>query len=269
MKQIVNINEIVLGGNLKALEYAFKEGLPIFYDKLEVPFVFEKTKEGIDKKDIIQNYAFLLSLAGLNFHSPFVNSFSLQEKKIVIQGGNRSILEINANKVFDFRIDETDEEYIFKVIDYINVRSCGSHDLREIKTEDNFVKEIYFYPSKRANSSKNFSLYTHTYEKVVKDAMVVSYLTRKQIESEDYSPIYSRLRLKEIMKEAGIQGKKRGTRANGNIIRSSILLEFDKRQIIEKEKEERNYYSNASKNRYITKLQGYMHGRKKRKTKKI
>ena len=111
------------------------------------------------------------------------------------------------------------------------------------------------------NSSKKFSLFTHNYETITKDAMIVSYLTKEQIEDEEYSQIYSRLRLKELMKEAGIKGKRCGTRPDGKIKRNAIKLEFDKREVNELEEVERNYYYTESRDPYLNKLFGYLYGR--------
>jgi len=259
MKWVNKINDLVIGGNLAALEFAFREGFPIFYDKLEIPFHLEQTKEGMNKKDLIQNYAFVLSMAGLNLSSHLVSEYRIRNQSLFLSGRVPWRIEYQFSEIHDFR--KNDKNKVYKVIDYINVRSCGSHDTREIKTEDQFVKEIYFYPSQRANSSKNFSLSTHNYESITKDAMVVSYLTKKQIEQEKYSQIYSRLRLKEIMKEVGIKGKKCGTRPNGQIKRNAIKLEFDRREINEIEEIERNYYYTESKHGYLNKMFEYLYGK--------
>lgn len=268
MKQIEKTKNLVIGGNLAALEFAFKEGFPVFYDKLEIPFHLEQTKEGLNRKDVIENYAFLLSLSGLNYHNYIVGEYRLEKNKLTIHGKKPWKHVVEFENLFDFR-NKKNTNLKYKVVDYINVRSCGNHDIRELRTEDNFVKEIYFYPSQRANSSKNFSLSTHNYEKVVKDVMIVSYLTNRQIEKEENSPIYSRLRLLDLMKDAGIKGKKRGTRPNGKEIRSPIVLEFSKREILEIDQHERDYYYSTSKNKYLNKLFGYMYGRKNFKTEKI
>lgn len=267
MKEIKKIENLVIGGNLAALEFAFREGFPIFYEKLEVPFRLEQTKDGLSKKNILQNYAFLLSLAGLNYNTFLNGEHRLEDKKLIITGKQPWITEIHFEQLYDFTKTLLDEETTVKVVDYINVRSCGSHDIRELKTEESFVKEIYFYPSKRVNSSKNFSLLTHNYETTVKDAMVVSYIKRKDLHKEEYSEIYSRLKLKETMEAAGIVGKRRGTRPNGKVIRSSIELEFAKREVLVIEEQKRNYYYTSSKNTYLNKLIGYIYGRNS-KTKK-
>ena len=259
MRQIIKVKNLVFGGTLKALEYAYREGFHVFYEHLETPFHLEHTIEGLNKKDVIENYAFLLSLSGLNLSSNLVGTHRLEEGKLIISGKKPWVNEVHYEQIHDFVSNENNQK--LKVADYINVRSCGSHDIRELKTDDDFVKEIYFYPSKRANSSRNFSLMTHNYETVVKDVVVVSYLTKEQIEDEEYSPIYSRLRLLEVMKEADIKGKKCGTKPNGKEIRASIKLEFDKREINQVEQEERNYYYNKSKNKYLDKLFGHLYGK--------
>lgn len=257
----IKIENLVIGGNLEALEYAYREGFHVFYEHLEAPFHLEQTSIGLNKKDIIQNYAFLLSLSGLNLNSYLVGTYrvELEEKKLLIFGRKPWQIQIEFDNIYDFTIQKQDVEY--KVVDYINIRSCGSHDFREVKTDDRFVKEIYFYPSKRANSSKKFSLTTHNYETVAKDVIVVSYLNPKEIENEDYSPIYSRLKLLEIMKQIGIKGKKCGLRANGKEIRASIKLEFEKREINQIEQTDRNFYYNRSKNKYLNKIFGYLYGK--------
>lgn len=258
MREKKRIKNLVIGGKLEALEYAYREGFHVFYEHLETPFQLEQTSEGLNKKDIIENYAFLLSLAGLNLSNSLISSYRIEENKLFISGRKPWITEVEFQQLHDFTVEKIDNK--FKVADYINTRSCGSHDFREIKTQEEFVKEIYFYPSKRANSSKKFDLMTHNYETVTKDVIIISYLTKEQIEQEEYSPIYSRLKLLETMKEIGIKGKKCGTKPNGKEIRASIKLEFDRREINQIEKNDRNYYYNKSKNKYLNKVFGYLYG---------
>lgn len=258
MKQIKRVNELVIGGNLAALEYAYREGLPIFYEQLEVPFHLEKTNDGNNKKDIIENYAFLLSMAGLNLSSPLVGEHRLSKGKLTLTGRIPWILEIHYDKLHDYRISKR-ATTTFRVVDYINVRSCGPHDLRELNTKHRFVKEIYFYPSLRTNKTKKFSNF-HDYETATKDVMLVSYLKGSEIEKEKFSPIYSRLKLKEIMIDLGIKGKKYGKQKSGKIKYRTINLEFDRREINEIEEYDRNLYYSQSKNEYLEKLRKYMYG---------
>ena len=258
MKQ-KTISDLVVGGSLKALEFAFREGYHIYYDRLHIPFHLEQTKEGLTKKDIIENYAFLLSLSGLNLSNPKTYSSRLQEEYIVLNAKGTASEKIYFNNLHDMSIS-IDEDKTYKVIDYINIRSCGHHDIKTLNTKEDFVKEIYFYPSKRVNSSKNFNLFTHDYETCVKDCMLVSYIKGKELENEDYSQIYSRLKLKEVMKEVGIMGKKSGKTKTGKINYAPIKLEFAKREIKELE-EERNYFYTKSKNQYLNKMFNFLYGR--------
>lgn len=259
-KQVKIVKDLVVGGNLEALEFAFREGFHIFYEKLESPFHLETTNSGLNKKDIIENYAFLMSLSGLNLHAHINSEYRLGKDKLTITGKVPWILEVKYETLHDFRKSKN-KNVIYKVIDYIDVRSCGNHDIKELKTEYNFVKEIHFYPSQRSNKSKKFSPSTHDYESVTKDAMVVSYLDYSQIQNEDYSPIYSRLRLKEIMQEIGIKGKKCGITETGKQRYKQIKLEFSKREINEIETFDRQYYYTDSKHYYLGKLHGILHGK--------
>lgn len=258
MKEIKKVGDLVIGGNLAALEFAYKEGFPIFYDKLETPFRLDQTKDGISKKDIIENYAFLLSLAGLNYHSHIVDNYRLDDDKLIISGKTPWITEIYFDRIHDLR---NNKSALYKVVDYINVRSCGPHDLRELRTEENFVKEIYFYPSLRSNKTKKFNLARNDYETATKDVMLVSYLTGEEIEQEENSQIYSRLKLKQIMKDLGIKGRRQGKQKSGKTKYCSIKLEFAKREINEIEENNRNYYYSESKNSYMNKIFKYMYGR--------
>lgn len=261
MKQIKQIKDLVIGGNLAALEFAYKEGFHIFYEKLETPFHLEHTKEGLNKKDIIENYAFMLSLAGLNLHSHIVAEHRIERKKLVISGRVPWIIEYRYENLHDFRI-KNEKSKIYKVVDYIDVRSCGTHDIRELKRDDNFVKEIYFYPSQRSNNSKKFDALTHNYELIPKDAILVSYIKGKDLEKEEYSQVYSRLILKEVMKEVGITGKNRGFNSDGTPRpKGAIKLEFARREIKEIEEDLRDYYYMNSSHGYLSRLFGYMYGR--------
>lgn len=260
MKEIIETENLVIGGNISALEFSFREGYPIFYPELDTPLFLERTKEGISKKNIIDNYAFLLSLAGLNYYSPSLYEFREEKQKLVISFIPNGIIEIRYNILHDYRQKFNKKNY-YKVIDYINVRSCGNHNLREIKIKNNIIKEIHFYPSSRNNSSKNFDILKQSYEKITKDALVVSHVKGSDLEKEEYSHIYTRLKLKEIMKETGIKGKKCGFYEDGKQKYNSIKLEFHKREIVNIEKQERDYFYSQSKNTYLNKLYKYLYGR--------
>lgn len=266
-KEIKYIDDLVIGGNLAALEFAYREGFHVFYEKLETPFHLEQTNEGVNKKDIIENYAFLLSMSGLNLYSHIVAEFRLDKKKLTISGKVPWIIEYHYKNLHDFRL-KNEKNTLYKVVDYINIRSCGTHDIRELRREDDFVKEIYFYPSQRSNNSKRFDALTHNYELIPKDVILVSYIKGKDLEKEEYSPIYSRLILKETMKEVGITGKSRGFEKDGTPrSRGAIKLEFANREIKEIETQERQYYYMSSKHSYLSKIFNHMYARRQSKTK--
>ena len=86
MKEVREIVDLVYGGTLEALEFAYRNGYHIFYETLERPFHLDKTKEGVTKKDVLENYAFLLSCSGLNLNCYVNEDYRLGENKITISG---------------------------------------------------------------------------------------------------------------------------------------------------------------------------------------
>jgi len=261
---IKNIDEIVLGGNIDALEYAYHHGIPVFYDKLEIPFNDDRIESGTPKKDILSLYCFLLSISGLNYSSFNLTSFSVSENKIKAFGRVPWILEIACNKIHDLRKLNL-KTNLFKVIDYIDVRSAGNHGIETIYTNEKFVNQIIFYPSQRMNASKKYTPETHDFEKIAKDMAVISYLTAEQLDNNEYSPVYSRIIAKQLMKEHGINGRIRKQLPDGRVQRHGISIDFNRREVLTIEENKRNYYYNNTKNKYMERLVNYLYGKRWRK----
>lgn len=255
------VDQLVIGGNINALEFAYYNSIPIFYDKLEIPSEDDVTKDNVSKRDLLFNYCFLLSLCGLNYSSYNITRYSLSENKLKGYGKLPWILEIEFNKLHDMSSFNLRND-VYKVIDYIDVRSAGYHKVTTIKTIHNFVSELRFYPSKRMNASKKYTPETHDYEKIAKDLMIISYLTPEELENDEYSPMYSRILAKQLMKEHGIEGRVRKKFQDGKIYRHGISLVFNKREVCKLEQHTRNYYYTSTKNKYLERLLKYLYGKK-------
>ena len=79
----------------------------------------------------------------------------------------------------------------------------GKHDLKEMSTEEDFVNKVYFYRSLRNGTAS-----AH------KDIVAVSYLTDKQLNSQSCSDTMARMKIKKMMKDAGLRGPKNGLNPN-------------------------------------------------------
>ena len=89
------------------------------------------------------------------------------------------------------------ENILYEVYDNIHIRSSNKNDIEYIKTVDNFVKEIYIYPSNRNGTRKED-----------RDIICKSILTEEQLKSFDYSDTICRMKVASKMRENGFKGSK-------------------------------------------------------------
>ena len=86
-----------------------------------------------------------------------------------------------------------------KVYDWINIRSIGDTNLEYIKLEDDYISEVYIYPSTRKGAKQND-----------KDLLTISNLSDKQLEMFDFGETMARIRTKMILNDLGIKGPRNG-----------------------------------------------------------
>jgi hypothetical protein len=268
---MLRLDEVVIGNGLSALVYAYcndrmlirvrDEGPPPF-DFFEprfdlTPYYFNsidyelKSNSGVKivgapKRELWERLSFVLSLSG---NMPFAGNVKAirvnPEKKIVSVVGSGAATEISYTKlrVFDdtdlyglddFRNLETVEFLSpkkIKILDWLNVRSGCRHEHDHMYTGDDFVNEIYFYPSERVDGKHD-----------LKDLVAISYLTREQLNDVEYSDTYARLKVRGIMKDHGIRGTRNG--------RDTKNPEKYKYYAIRIESAARDVFPAAEKNKY-------------------
>jgi len=260
-------DKIIIGGSLASLLYGHYNDIPVIYVKPRVPLFYEEDEEGNSKEFMWRELAFQLSMAGLMPMSDKAVGLRVEEGnllKVFTEGAYYASYTFNELVVFDDEKLEgwegtLEKEDRYRVLDWINDRRSSPHNVTHLQAEDDFVKHVYFYPSKRIPG--NWS------EK--KDILTVSYLTKEQVSHIEYSDIYVKFKVLDMMKGAGIQGKKNGksikdpTKSN----RLSIKIETEKREIqrvIEEPYSEEellvNYRDKESKNKNIRKLRKYLDG---------
>ena len=113
----------------------------------------------------------------------------------------------------------------YKVYDWINVRSCGKHDIEYLKTEDEFVSELFFYPSTRLGAKQNDT-----------DLLIISVLSENDLHNFDYSETITRIKAKNVMLDQGIRGPRNGKnptypKSGEQYKYAPIKLEHDRREI--------------------------------------
>ena len=227
-----NYEKIIIGSNLDALLYCFLNNLPFVYVNIDPPHRFDHFKPeqdlsffGLENKShtlasptsnkVIGSYKdilweklyFYLTLSGLNPVADKASSIKVGDKELKVFTHKARMAKINFEELIIF----TDEgvsglptptqlpEKKYKVYDWFDVRSGMKHHHDYIEDDTEFVSEILFYPTDRVDGNQ-----------VYKDAVSISYLTEKQLNSFDYSDINARFKTLKMMKGAGIRGARNG-----------------------------------------------------------
>ena len=260
--------EIVIGGGLSAVLYAYHTDSVLLRSDDEGPPPFDFFESDIDlsafhitaskfqlhsnsdykvigapKRNLWERLSFIKSVSG---GIPFADKITAirinRESKLVTisSPGTSTDLAYEKLRIFDDKnlhgvsdlqnISTLCENKKYKVLDWFDVRSGCRHKFDYISTDDDFVREIFFYPSDRMDGNHD-----------LKDLVAVSYLNREQLESIEYSDTYARLKAKAIMKEHGIRGTRNGrdTKNPEKFKYYALRLESAHRDIYEIEK---NFY---------------------------
>ena len=230
--------KIAIGCTLSSVIYCFYNQVPlIFVDKRKVhPFEFfeqntdlsllkieplrydlKRPDEGVtlfgaSKVQVYDKMLALLSLSGLIPFSNLAKSINIDKKNIKVVTERNKMFNIGYEELLIFddtkinglsNIAEKDHTPV-QVLDWFEVNSGATHDIDHIVTKDYFIKDIFFYKSKRA------SVPSH-----IKDLVAISHITTEEAKYEyQYSDTYARFKVLELMKEAGIRGTRNGKNPN-------------------------------------------------------
>ena len=156
-----------------------------------------------------------------------IDIIRIDETQLTIATKELKVIKIGFNKLIVFNdqsvnglpmpVKECDK---YAVLDWMITKSCTSHDFEHISTEDELVKNIYFYPTDRMDGDHGR----------IKDLVSVSYLTKEQIKDFNYSDTYARFKTEKILKENGLTGAKTGFQRNKQIT-YALRLEVKKREL--------------------------------------
>ena len=239
-RHIYEWDRVVIGGDLRSLLYAVSHNYPVMFVEPNPPFRFDVFEEGIDlshfgfgkgtepsRLETWQRLMFYSGLLGLQPLSSNAQSIRIKDDLLIVTTENLRVIKARFNKLLVFEPDQikTLPEVIkvkkkpSKVIDWFNVRYGCRHDIDHILFEEDFIKELYFYPTDRSDN------------KTLKDAVAVSYLKEGQIEGFDFSEAMARHKVEHLMREAGIKGPINGYR-NEKPVYLSIKTEHAERQVI-------------------------------------
>ena len=224
----------LVGNGLDVLLYAYQTDTSVFLtrDLRPHPFDFLENKEeyehlGFEGHRACDLYDFLLfnlSLAGrvpLCGKVASVEQLNDTELLVVARGGVE--LKVFADEILFAEPEISENKHI--VLDWIDVRRGQKHEFDYMETESDFVRQLYFYPTKRVSGAK-----TSGY----KDVISISYLTSDQLLDYNYSEFIVRKKVRAMMEEAGIRGPKNGKDTENPLKQKyyCIRLESNRREVL-------------------------------------
>ena len=199
-------------------------------NKPSLPHQFEKIND-TSQLELWNKLYFLLSLSGLNLFGDKAHYLRINQNEISVTTLSSKVIKMNFEKVIMFddenvtglpmsieELYKTQSKFI--VLDWMTARSCMVHDFEHFSTEEDFVKDIYFYPTERVAGN-------HANQK---DLAVVSHLTADQLQDFDYSDTHVRFKVLKLLKEKGFRGRSNGF-LNEKRIYYPLDLKVDKREV--------------------------------------
>jgi hypothetical protein len=259
---LIEYDKIVIGSSLSAVLYAFNNKFPIFFAEERRPFRFDYLEPALDlsclkipgaakslttlgseknvgvaKELLWERLLFLLSLDGNAPLSSLCHSIRYDGDRVVCSNEYSKIMEFKFNECIYFGDEKSTgftnqkglDEDSYVCYDYIAFNKGGKHEIDHIRTNDDFVSEIWFYGSDRIDGNTP-----------VRDACAVSKLTGVQLADFDFSETMARFKVVYEMEQRGMKGQFAGgytTAGNPKYYKfrtTSIRRQTDKRRVAEK-----------------------------------
>lgn len=215
---VYEYTDIVVGSSLEAVIYSFNNRYPIFFSEIERPFRFDYFEPGVDlsylkipleakslktfngnkkigiaKEIFWERLLFLLSLDGNVPTSNLCTNIRRDQSAITCFNEYSKIAEVRYERIHDFTKTKKDDKLL--CYDWVAFNSGGKHEIDLIQTEDDFVKEIWFYPSDRICGNTK-----------VKDACAVSYIDKNFVDDFELSETMARFKVLKEMQNRGMKG---------------------------------------------------------------
>ena len=234
---------------MKAARYSYERAYPILNNRLEyIPFfdftdlesvkdeglsaqigaAFQLENPRISTRTLRNYFLSLLSLEGLNMFSDKVKAVRSNDDGLKVVTENSRVYKVRYNNLFLFD-DKNIEGVQFtyqpkrpphRVLDWYHLQSASVSDIEKITSKDGTIREIYFTTSEKHWRSRRL--------------VAVSHLTEDEIDDSSNLEIYKRYEILDMLKKAGIKGRKNGTNPETDEhYRLSVKIEFEGREIVE------------------------------------
>ena len=225
-----HFDKIVIGGSIESLLYSFinhakilllEELYPI--DVKRVAYKPSLRLLGYQKKDTIlesemwNRLTFILSMNGCLLFPNIISSHRESDGKIVIVTERNKRITYSADEFVYF--DKVDNENV-TMLDWFNVKSGNNHQHEVIEDPENtFINKIHFYRSRRMGSNSS-----------VRDMLALSNFSIEETQLIDHSEGIARIKVLQMMKEAGIRGQSNGYDKAGRRLHYALNIEHTYRE---------------------------------------
>jgi len=235
---ILRHENIVIGSSLGALLFAYENRYPVFFTEAMRPFRFDylDSKINLESTGIVHNPQVLKTFGSpkkigtpkellwerLLFTLSMAGQVPLSNLCATMRHGNETIACLNEySKIAEIEFSHAyyfgDKNFFgiqrqkkvasptYICYDWIAFNRGGKHEIDYIQTSDDFVQQLWFYPSDRIDGATS-----------VKDVCVLSQLTQDQLLAFEYSETMARFKVLHEMEKRGMKGPLNGYGTNGN-----------------------------------------------------
>jgi hypothetical protein len=198
-------DKLVIGSDLSALSYCYVNKCPAIFLRNCRPYQYNEKENWTEEMSLWDDLAFSLSITKYLPFSDMIVSLRLENDnllKAITKNGLVTSIRFN-NLVIsdDYRLEglppsigkTNTDNWVIDWFD-VNIGSIHAHDFI-IDDDEQFVKKIYFYISKRTfkNNTK-------------KDLVSVSKIKEENLNIFDYSETMARFKILKMMDNVGIKG---------------------------------------------------------------
>ena len=190
---------MIIGRSLSSLLYCWRtQTRCIIHDPL-YPHRFDKNYEGYDfsfmnsndPRELWSNLCFAMAMSSLLLLPDNVESIREEDNGLTVITKGFRTKRFNTDKIiyFDEKVPNK-----FDVYDFFDTRSMKRHTTSEILDNDDFVRQINFYPSPRSSVA------------VTKDLVTSSKMTHEQLLDPSYGNGIAKIKALRMLKAEGITG---------------------------------------------------------------
>ena len=172
----------------------------------------EEKRVGIKKELLWERLLFLMSLQGQVPLSNMCERMRYDGSTLTCTTDYEKIARVNFEKCYFFGDDACDklvtveryEKESYVCYDWVAFNRGGQHVMDYIEREERFVNKVWFYPSSRIDGAT-----------AVKDACIISHITKEELELFEYSETMARFRLISLMEDYNMKGAADGYTPKG------------------------------------------------------